>query len=390
MSTDEQFARALREHAAALTPQVTVRTDGVVPAARRRRAAQVGVLTLVTGLVLGGGGAFAGAGWAAGPEVGPAGLEEPTAAPAVSPPAPSPSADPGWPDAPYWHLVYTSTLQSQDTDSGAIEVETWIGHTAPSIEVHSEGMPGASSSPPGTFASLLVDGVETELDWDDVYALPTDPAALERVLRAGVFPDDVTDPVGRKGPADLQVWNSARRLLLWAPSPPALRDALWQVLVGLPGVTVQEGAADSLGRPGVAATLDLGNEASVQSIVYDPEARQGLEQVKGAGAAARLSTFLEQGPADAVPADVAERVLQVEAGSDSAVPAGEVLVPDLVGMQATDASRSLAELGLAANLVPVPGTGLPMGVVAHVAQAGQAVRVGAVVELQVSTGKPAR
>lgn len=374
MSTDEQFAHALREHASALTPQVTVRTEGVVPAARRRRAAQVGALTLVAGLVLGGG-AFAGTVWAAGPEVVPAGPPSPPpAGPVASAPAPSRSADPGWPDAAYWHLLYTVRETAGGPPDDEVRIETWVGHTAPSVEVRSEGMPGAWSSPPGAFTTLLVGGVETELDWDDVYALPTDPVALEEVLRAGVILDDPNDP------ADHQVWKMASRLLLWAPSSPALREALWQVLVGLPGVATQEGATDSLGRPGVAATLDPGAGRSVWSIVYDRAASRGLEEIRRAGDASVISTLLEQGPSDAIPAEAAERAQQAEMTESVTVPA------ELVGMQANDASRLLASLGLSANLEPVPGTGLPMGVVARVAMMGEAVPPGSVILLQVSTG----
>lgn len=55
MNDDEQFAQSLRTQATRVAPQIDVDVTRVVPAARRRRAARVGGVTLAMGLALGGG-----------------------------------------------------------------------------------------------------------------------------------------------------------------------------------------------------------------------------------------------------------------------------------------------------------------------------------------------
>jgi hypothetical protein len=49
MNNDEQFAQSLRTQVTRVAPQIDVDVTHVVPAARRRRAARVGGVTLAMG-----------------------------------------------------------------------------------------------------------------------------------------------------------------------------------------------------------------------------------------------------------------------------------------------------------------------------------------------------
>ena len=124
------------------------------------------------------------------------------------------------------------------------------------------------------------------LTWDQLYALPTNPGALERDLRRdikGAGPDD-----------NSELFTIVGDLLRESPAPPALRKALWEVASRIPGVILVGAVTDSAGRAGVAV------ERGGQRYVLDPDDGRLLEESDG-GSAWR-ATYLEQGPTNSAPA----------------------------------------------------------------------------------------
>lgn len=207
----------------------------------------------------------------------------------------------GWPDAAYWHVVST-----QETPDGTFPREVWIGRLA-------EGalQDGALDAVSGDAISTLLgpDGVYTidlgpasfdagsAVDWAGLYALPTDPAELERVLRHGGEGKGV-DP-------DSELWSVIGELQRETPASPALRAALWTVASRIPGVKVVGTVTDSAGRTGTAVERD---ETDIgwhrMRFVIDPDTGDLLEEVSydATGTVIGRLTILSQGPADAAPA----------------------------------------------------------------------------------------
>lgn len=186
----------------------------------------------------------------------------------------------GWPEAKYWHSV-----SEYRQGSGPVRRrEIWIGH-------HDRGV----LVDPGVEAGVIPLGVGSfaaggrGLSWDELYALPTEPAALERELRAGIDgagPDD-----------DTELFVIVGDLLRESPAPPALRKALWEVAARVPGVRLVGATVDAAGRPGIAV------ERGDTRYVLDPADGRLLEEVSGPVPGQEWrGTYLEQGPADSAPA----------------------------------------------------------------------------------------
>ena len=133
------------------------------------------------------------------------------------------------------------------------------------------------------------------MSWDELYALPTEPSALESRLRKGIHgagPDD-----------DSELFTIVGDLLRESPAPHALRKALWEVAAKVPGVRLVGTVTDSAGRSGIAV------ERGDQRYVLDPSDGRLLEESQGAdgpvaeapGGAGWTGTYLEQGPAETAP-----------------------------------------------------------------------------------------
>jgi hypothetical protein len=132
-------------------------------------------------------------------------------------------------------------------------------------------------------------------DWSGFATLPTDPDELERAIRAELSPDDVDD-------LDQQLFETVRGMLVETPAPPPVRQALWQVLARVPGISFVGPVLDSAGRPGVALERDG------VTLVVDEDTGVLLEQVwtlapsEAAPEGIRYrSTLVEEGPADVAP-----------------------------------------------------------------------------------------
>lgn len=187
----------------------------------------------------------------------------------------------GWPQASYWHSV-----SSYRHGSGPlVRREVWAGH-------HAIG--GLLDTRLSSAVIPLQDGRFAGLGWDQLYALPTESAALESRLRATSL-DGLRD-------SDTELFALVGNLLRESPAPPALRKALWEVVARVPGVSLVGAVEDSTGRPGVAI------ERAGHGYVLDPPAGRLLEEYLGSsmpgsstGGAAWRATYLEQGPATNAP-----------------------------------------------------------------------------------------
>ncbi len=305
---DDAFARSLRERVDAVAPEIDVDTTRVVSAARRaRRRRRAAVASACALAVVAGAGA-----WAAQER----GLlrSEPLLPANVAPyvlDADAPTIDGGWPDAPYWH-VRSESSGTDSTGAASHEVrDSWSGNDRPGV-VMFEGSPedGFSFGPRG-WGDLLIDGERVMIGWDGLYALPTEPAQLEQLLRASVEPDRGA------GSDEDKVFDMARSLLVDSPAPPALRDALWTIMTGLPTSTPLGEITDSLGRTGEGVERSL--QGQTDRLVYDPVEHRVLEssheldpgvlaemEAQGQLEGVILSvtgrtTYLEEGPAQDPP-----------------------------------------------------------------------------------------
>lgn len=310
MTTDDDFARDLRARLDAAVPLLTVRTDRVLPRARRRRAATrsaqvtgaVGALAVVTVAAVSG---WSGDGLPWQQPAAPAVTAslDPTPAPAETPtvPAPVPEAtattlpDAGTTPAPgtiadaqghtYWYVRVDST-----GPAGPESRESWYSLTRPGIAIQ-DGDPSATLAfgPTTVIGYFKIDGVVHEM-LDDASLLPTDPAALRTVLEDSVQPDH------RSGSDEEKIFGMIKDLLTFNPGllPHDLRTAAAQVASGLSGVTTTSGA-DSTGRPGEVLDFDWANSSG--QLVLDAATGLVLEQSTGDS----VAVYTTMGPADSTP-----------------------------------------------------------------------------------------
>lgn len=139
-----------------------------------------------------------------------------------------------------------------------------------------------------------------DLTLTQLQELPTDPAELtERARRAipagGVEEDSVSDRV----PVTLAT------LLYELPTTPEVRAAAYRALAALPQVTVEEGAKDSSGRPGVSVSFPVQQGQPTRGrLIVDPGTSVVLafEVTQAPGKGDRTELVLASGWTDAEPA----------------------------------------------------------------------------------------
>jgi hypothetical protein len=196
----------------------------------------------------------------------------------------------GWPDAAYWHV--TSVYE---TGGKTHHREVWISHRASTV-IEDNGVFG-NMTPNRGFGGFLVG--PTNLSWNQLYALPTDPAKLEPVL--------MSDIKGTGPTAAAELYSAVGDLLRESPAPPALREALYDVVASIPGVKLVGDYKDALGRTGTAVERDG------VTLVVDPDNGQLLAETagnpssgvscgKGCIQYGAASTYVSQGPAASAPA----------------------------------------------------------------------------------------
>ncbi|WP_136519272.1 hypothetical protein [Cellulomonas telluris] len=311
MSTDEDFATRLRARADAVAPPVPVDLSGVVGRGRRRRVARHGAVAALAVVAL------AGAGLGASTQLGlvepsvlqpalpeppqlpwddepPASAPTPSTAPTVQPDGTVVGGvgDPWTGDEPYWYTVYEAT--QRDLTTGTTESfrrEQWTSRERPGLTVTDGDLATASGfGPRVVMGRYRIDGEWVDM-LDDPNRLPTDPAALEAVLRDSVEPDR------RQGTPDDKVVEMATELVLEGGLLPVeLRHAAWQVAAAVPGAVVTEGT-DSTGRPGQVLRWDR-SEWEPVTYVRDPSTGLMLEVVDEMGWHA---VYLEQRPSGPPP-----------------------------------------------------------------------------------------
>ena len=155
----------------------------------------------------------------------------------------------GWPHAVYWHAASIEVRAGK-----TYHRDIWIAHNGDAILEDGGVAPGLQRiSPAGSGFGFL--GTQPGwLTWDEIYALPTDPAKLGSLL--------TRDSMGLAyGSPARNLWSTVLGLLVETPASPALREALYNVAASIPGVAVNGDYTDSLGRTGTA--LRLGEETLV-------------------------------------------------------------------------------------------------------------------------------
>lgn len=376
MNDDEQFAQGLRDRVTRVAPQIDVDVTSVVPAARRRRAARTGGITLVLALALGGGA------WVA------TTLEPTVVVPGGSTtmpvePSPTPTGPPlttsegdrlgdvsdnvpqepvippeGWREASYFHLVtrVMSTKEGEeDDDNTPLGIERWYGDGV-SFELRSYG-PALRDS----HSFLGLEGNQpVSLGWSDVAALPTEPDALQDALLEAL---EVT------GVAEEAALSNTARLVTDAPATPALRAAAWQLLISHPDVQVDDDVQDSEDRPGTSATFELWDRTT--TIIYDEEQQRPLELEESIGKMHSLTTYFETEFTD-LPDEVADSVIEV---------------PDLTAMTREDVEVACLQKHLTCVLEDAASDTVPEGtVISSDPTKGALVSWGALVTVVLSTG----
>jgi hypothetical protein len=190
----------------------------------------------------------------------------------------------GWPNAAYWHVtsVYGRSGHTYHR-------EIWVGHHAGGVLRDPGVAPGVI---PLTGPSLFGEG----LTWDQLYALPIDPAKLGALLSndvKGYGPDP--NPTGGVS-AVQEEFVEIGDLLRESPASPALRKALYDVAAGIPGVRLVGNLKDATGRTGG------GVERNGETLLIDPATGRLLADLEGN---AWDATYLTQGPASTAPAPTA-------------------------------------------------------------------------------------
>lgn len=195
--------------------------------------------------------------------------------------------------AAYWYSV--SEYSQSTVDEGAVHRrESWVSRSGPGLVVDH----GGRAEPVGVGPASFSIG-DTQVDWDGLAALTTDPAELRALL--------LTAGDGSSRAADDRLFTAVGDLLRETPATPELRGALWRIASEIPGVTLVGDVTDAAGRTGTAVEqrIDYGQDSEVRRLVVDTTTGALLEETvsspMGGTEFTYRSTYLDQGPADALP-----------------------------------------------------------------------------------------
>jgi hypothetical protein len=181
----------------------------------------------------------------------------------------------GWPDAAYWHV----TSLYKRSGATIYHRQIWVAHHGQSVLRDTSLGGSVISLGTGEFPAG-----NAALTWDQLYALPTDPGQLGAALRA--------DIKGAGQDPATELFAIVGDLLRESPASPALREALYDVAAGIPGVHITGKVTDELGRTGT------GVERDGETLVIDPRSGALLAEVETGFSA----TYVSQGPATVAPA----------------------------------------------------------------------------------------
>ncbi|MCL2849164.1 MAG: hypothetical protein FWE61_03835 [Micrococcales bacterium] len=310
---DENTAGRLRA-LAQWEPLCSVEPTTVLRTGRRHRRAQIGGLATVAAVTVialavavGASGGRSGTSPADGP---------PTAAPpvvgharaAMAAAAPDPAGaldESAWVGAPYWYVKKRVHTPDTPDSLGPQVVETWMAQHGTSLRIVDGDPATAFGQGPGGWVLDDYDPT-TGAAWDVLFALPTDPVALEAELRRAVVAAQE-----RPGSVDDMVWGLVTDIYPETPASSALRAALWQVAERLEGTTVTPGVVDSEGRTGTAISRPFVLESStslVMTLIVDPDDLTVLETTTTASELDDMDyvltvTYLAMGPARRLPVE---------------------------------------------------------------------------------------
>jgi hypothetical protein len=118
-----------------------------------------------------------------------------------------------------------------------------------------------------------------KLPFVDFSTLPTDPAALAKLVREGRVGPSGLVPVGENpalSPAT-ELGHITGSLINEGYASPAMRSALYQVIAGIPGMKLLGAVTDGIGRTGTAVALTDGQSGEQIVLIFDPNTSAILE-----------------------------------------------------------------------------------------------------------------
>jgi hypothetical protein len=117
------------------------------------------------------------------------------------------------------------------------------------------------------------------LPFVDFSTLPTDPAALAKLVREGRVGPSGLVPVGEY-PAlspSAELGHITGSLINEGYASPAMRSALYQVIAEIPGMKLLGTVSDGIGRAGTAVALTDGQSGEQIVLIFDPNTSAILE-----------------------------------------------------------------------------------------------------------------
>ena len=165
-----------------------------------------------------------------------------TAATVLDQAAQAAGSQPGWPNARYWYS------EDQYRCGGQLYTDKdWLSRDGQGVVEKTGPKNGGAQCSGDLFtAPILGDDTFGPYTWSQLFTLPTNPAKLEPKLAA-----DFQDT------SQGALFQDVMILLTDTPAPPAVREALFKVAAGIPGVKVTGNYTDSLGRTGTALEFEL-------------------------------------------------------------------------------------------------------------------------------------
>jgi len=163
-------------------------------------------------------------------------------------------------------------------------LETWYSRVGEGMTLKTSATGRVTTSP----ADLILVAGSSDVTWDELINLPTDPDQLYAWLY---------EAVGDAGPDRLtEMWAATWDLLRQSPAPTDLRRALYIVASRLPDITIEQNLTDVLGRPAVGIGHNWPGGAT--RYLVDPATGAVLEHQELIGREVTYrDTFIEQGPA---------------------------------------------------------------------------------------------
>jgi hypothetical protein len=136
----------------------------------------------------------------------------------------------------------------------------------------------------------------------DTSKLPTDPKALRHAVesnRIAVSGFNLIEPSAKRLSAKAAAAELLNILQEGNPMTPQLRAAIFNALAELPGVEVDTGATDMLGRQGYAIRSTDGNGGGTE-FIFDPDTADALAQREflPSGLTSRETAYIESGVVD--------------------------------------------------------------------------------------------